>query len=507
MNQMTYKVLVVDDDEIHYQLVEDFLDSVSLAKYELDWAGDYDTALRYIVHRKYDVCLLDFDLGARSGLDFIRESDVQARGVPIIFLTGRGSMEIDFEAMRSGVVDYLDKTQLQPNHLERTIRYAAERSKALQVEQEYRNFLEALLSMISVLNSSLEFEEVVERILMNIGKVIPHDIADFMLVEDGHTRVVKCTAHGDDALEKMVSNTRFALSDTSTFQTMQRSRLPLLIPNIADYPDWITQEAQPVQSYLGVPVFNVDDLLGFINLTSYQAHFFTEEHSERLQIFAAQAAIAIQNSQQYEHAQQAAAEEERTRLAHELHDSVSQTLFSASVIAETLPRLLKQDVDATSDGLTKLATITKSALAEMRSLLFELRPTALVETHLDVLLSHLANGMVSHMDKTKIDVSTTGQSYLLPPDVQVSLYRIAQECLNNIMKHAEANHANLNLIFTEDDVTLEIVDDGKGFDMKTISADHMGIQIMHERAKKNQIKLRVGSQINKGTHISANWQQ
>ncbi|MDQ7033940.1 MAG: response regulator [Anaerolineae bacterium] len=334
---MTYKVLIVDDNETHYQLVEDFLENASLAKYDLDWAGDYDTALRLIVQRQYDICLLDYDLGARSGLDFIQEPDVQARGVPIVFLTGRGSMEIDFEAMRGGVVDYLDKTRLQPNTLERAIRYAAERAKALQAEQEHRNFLEALLSVISILNSSLEFEEVVERILMNIGKVIPHDVADFMLVEDGYTRVVKCVAHGDNALEKTISKMRFVLHDTRTFQTMRQSRLPLLIPNIADYPDWIiVEDKRPVQSYLGVPVFNADNLLGFINLTSYQAHFFSQEHSERLQIFAPQAAIAIQNSQQYEQAQQRAAEEERTRLAHELHDSVSQTLFSASVIAETL---------------------------------------------------------------------------------------------------------------------------------------------------------------------------
>ncbi|MDQ7033939.1 MAG: hypothetical protein Q9P01_03625 [Anaerolineae bacterium] len=104
-------------------------------------------------------------------------------------------------------------------------------------------------------------------------------------------------------------------------------------------------------------------------------------------------------------------------------------------------------------------------------------------------------------------MSTAGQSYLLPPDVQLNLYRIAQESLNNIMKHAQANMVNLTLIFTEGGVRLEAIDDGKGFDVQTISADKLGIRIMHERAKKADIELHVSSQIHEGTRILARWQQ
>jgi signal transduction histidine kinase len=499
------RVLVIDDNDLHYQLIEDILAESNLAQYEVEWADHYELALERVVKHEYDVCLLDYDLGRRSGLDFIKEPAIQKRNIPIIFLTGRGSAEIDFKAMRGGVVDYLDKTHLQADHLERAIRYAAERAKTLRGEHNQRTFLEALLSVIGVLSSTLEFDEVVARILENIGKVIPHDVVDFMLVEDGYTRVVQCSAHGNDFLENVVKQTRFAIADTTTFRTMQHTRAPLLIADISEFADWIVEPKQPVQSYLGVPIFNAKQLLGFINLTSYHPYFFTPEHSERLRVFAQQAAIAIQNAQQYQHAQEIAAEQERNRLARDLHDSVTQTLFSASVIAETLPRLIEIDIEETRRGLVKLATLSKGALAEMRTLLVELRPTFLTEISLDTLLAQLVTGMAGRSNAA-IDMTINGKPRSLPPDVQITLYRIAQESLNNIVKHAHAQQVHFALEYAAQSVSLTVTDDGSGFDVNTLARDGMGIRFMQERAAKVAIDLDIRSAAQQGTTVTARWQ-
>ena len=504
---MRVKVLVVDDNPYHYQLVSDFLEDTAFADYILEWAADYKSAFESIVTKNYDVCLLDYDLGAHSGLDLILEPEVQKRGIPTIFLTGRGNDEIDIQAMHAGVVDYLDKGSLKPDNLERAIRYAAQRSQTLKAEHEQRVFSEALLSIITALNSTLEFTEVVERILHNIGKVIPHDTVDFMLVESGYTRTVKCLAYDDPELEVLTMQARFAVAETQTFFEMKDTKLPILITDIETYNEWVSAwtTGKMFKSYLGAPVFHGSQLLGYINLTSFQPNFFTQEHSERLRVFAQQASVAIQNAQQYEQAQEAAAAEERNRLARELHDSVTQTLFSASVIAETLSRLVENDLDETREGLVKLSRLTRGALAEMRTLLVELRPTALTGTPLSTLFTQLINGLNSRLD-ARLNLAITGTPFILKPDTQVALYRIGQEAINNTIKHAEAHEVNVTLNFKSDNVLLQVHDDGIGFDVDAIPANHLGIRFMRERARKNNIHISIDSEINEGTHIQAHWQ-
>src|SRR5439155_16798943 len=134
-----------------------------------------------------------------------------------------------------------------------------------------------------------------------------------------------------------VNAIRFPIATTSNLSWMVNHRKPRLIPNVINDPDWVRiPELDWLRSYLGVPICQENEVLGFLGLDSSIPDFFTVEHAQRLQAFADQVAIAIKNARLFEQANSLAAMEERQRLARELHDSVSQMLFSANSIAESL---------------------------------------------------------------------------------------------------------------------------------------------------------------------------
>jgi PAS domain S-box-containing protein len=195
---------------------------------------------------------------------------------------------------------------------------------------------------------------------------------------------------------------------------------------------------------------------------------------------------------------------ERNRLARDLHDAVSQTLFSASLIAEVLPRIWERNPEDGRKQLEEVRQLTRGALAEMRTLLLELRPSSLIEAELPNLLNQLGESINSQA-RFPVIVSIEGQCSF-PPEVKVALYRIAQEALNNVSKHAGAKQVNVNLHCESDKITLKITDDGRGFDMTGVPSDSLGLGIMRERAEDILASLSVQSKTGQGTEVIVVWQ-
>jgi signal transduction histidine kinase len=204
-----------------------------------------------------------------------------------------------------------------------------------------------------------------------------------------------------------------------------------------------------------------------------------------------------------EKATQDAVSAERTRLARELHDAVTQTLFSATLIADVLPDLWEKNIIEGYRRLEELRQLTRGALAEMRTLLVELRPNALVEVPLPTLLKQLTEALTGQA-RINIQLKSSGERKL-PADVQVSLYRIAQEALNNVVKYAKATQAVITL-HLDDTVRMTIADNGIGFDTSTVTADHLGLKIMCERAEAIGAELSISSSPGEGTQITVIWQ-
>ena len=196
-------------------------------------------------------------------------------------------------------------------------------------------------------------------------------------------------------------------------------------------------------AWLVVPLLVKDDIYGAIMLYYLKPREFTSEETELAVALGDQAALAIENARLRTQAEQMAVAAERSRLARDLHDAVTQTLFSTSLIADVLPRLWERDQKEGRRRLDELRQLTRGALAEMRTLLLELRPATLAEMGVDELLRQLTEAVTGRA-RVPITLMVDGRCKL-PPDVQIGVYRIAQEALNNMAHHANASQAAVYL--------------------------------------------------------------
>ena len=196
---------------------------------------------------------------------------------------------------------------------------------------------------------------------------------------------------------------------------------------------------------------------------------------------------------------------ERTRLARDLHDAVTQTLFSASLIAEVLPDLWNMDAEEGRKSTEELRQLTRGALAEMRTLLLELRPAALTQARFPDLLKQLSEAVIGRA-RLPVKLEVKGD-YEMPPEIKVAFYRIAQESLNNVVKYARATQVEILLNQECCDVHLEVRDNGIGFDPASIKPTSLGMRIMRERAEAIQAHFKVSSSPGQGTTVSLNWNE
>lgn len=375
-----------------------------------------------------------------------------------------------------------------------------ERKQAQQVEADRRGLLEALLNTAAILNSTLDIDKVIESILASLQQVVPYDTANVMLIESGMARVVLTQGYEKFTGTKAIYETPFNVTATPNLNTIYETGRPLTIADIHNDPGWIMlPESRWAHSYAGTPISADGKFIGFLTLLSAKEGVFTPETLPRLQAFSDQIAVAIKNARQHDQAKQLAAANERERLARDLHDAVSQTLFSASLIAETLPRVWRDIPDQLHEELSELHLLTRQALAEMRSLLLELRPQSLLTTNIKDLLDQLAEAF-RRREHTEVVVKVDDQ-FKFAPDVHIAFFRIAQEALNNIRKHARATRVEISLHQVGNIVELCIRDNGCGFDTNATPLNHHGVRIMYERAESIEATLTLTSQPGSGTDI------
>jgi PAS domain S-box-containing protein len=197
---------------------------------------------------------------------------------------------------------------------------------------------------------------------------------------------------------------------------------------------------------------------------------------------------------------------DRTRLARDLHDAVTQTLFSASLIAEVLPDLWEMDIEEAKNSTEELRQLTRGALAEMRTLLLELRPATLTQNRLSDLIRQLCEAFIGR-SRLPIKLNVDGGDCKLPPEVQVAYYRIAQESLNNVFKYARATRVDVELFVSCSSVRFEVRDNGIGFEASTTKPTSLGMRIMRERAEAIGAEFHVSSTPGAGTCIEVIWNE
>jgi ligand-binding sensor domain-containing protein/signal transduction histidine kinase len=257
-----------------------------------------------------------------------------------------------------------------------------------------------------------------------------------------------------------------------------------------------------------IPILLAGEAAGGFLISWSEAYKLGEEEKNLLGIYADQAALAIGNERLHARAAESAVLAERTRLARDLHDAVTQTLFSASLIADALPDAYQNDHEEGQVLIRELRQLTRGALAEMRSLLMELRPSAVMEARLGDLLRQLAEALIGRTNiVVKLDVHGDCR---MPDEVHMGLYRIAQESITNIIKHAKASKVNISLLCEKMtgnvyNVTMEIRDNGRGFDPTAVPGSRFGLLDLRERAQAIGAELNLESSPGKGAKIQTIW--
>lgn len=394
--------------------------------------------------------------------------------------------------------------------IDATERVMAQQNLEQRVEERTRQ-LRTLLQVSQDIRSTLALEPLLDQILEQLRAVVDYTGASILILESGD--LVNKAYHGP-ILNKKAQHQRFQLDEALVNRQVLQQLEPLIIPDIrgdttlanmfrATADGDLESTFGYVRSWLGVPLVIKGKMLGMLTLDHSLPGFFTAQHADLVLAFANQVAIAIENARLYAQAEDSAVATERSRLARDLHDAVTQTLFSASLIAEVLPKLWERNPETGRQKLEELRQLTRGALSEMRTLLLELRPATLVEMDLGDLLRHLANAFTG---RTRIPAALTLEGLVDPPaKVKEVYYRVAQEALNNINKHAEATQVSIHLHRSEQQVQMEIRDNGTGFDLLSVLPDHMGLGIMQERAGTISAKLEIQSDLGVGTNIELIW--
>jgi two-component system nitrate/nitrite sensor histidine kinase NarX len=323
------------------------------------------------------------------------------------------------------------------------------------------------------------------------------------------------TGSGAERLEKSVPF-RIRMNGKETLAALFNEHLPIRIADVGgNEPSakflrtlLVNDSAallEGVQSWIWVPLAVKDHMIGAIGIAHAERDYFTPHQADLALAIADQVAITMVNAELYEHARALAALQERQRLAQNLHDAVNQSLFSAGLIAEVLPRLWERDPDDARHSLEDLRRLIRGALAEMRALLAELQPSVLTDSSLGDLLRQLANAFTGRSN-VPASVNIVGD-YVLSAEIQVAVYRICQEALNNIAKHAGASRVKIDLCYAPGSLELHIRDNGCGYVTSELTpAGHYGLGMMRERAEAVGAVLTVAGRPGHGTEITLRWQ-
>lgn len=389
-------------------------------------------------------------------------------------------------------------------------------SQRVQIEQllgqrvETRTHEQATLLEIShTLASTLELQP--GLILDQLRKIIKYTHGGLFALEG--SSLVTLAMRGTGQLEQF-EPVSIQLNNPETLVALFNRHQPIRIADVwsmdpqAEFLRSILDDGAGVllegmHSWMWVPLAVRGRIIGGMGIAEASRNYFTAHHADLALSVANQAAITMINAELYGHAQELAVLEERQRLARNLHDAVNQSLFSAGLIAEVLPRLWDRDQEEARRSLEDLRRLTRGATAEMRALLAELRPSTLTDSSLSDLLRLLGNAF-SGRTNISVAVNITGE-FFLPSQAQIAFYRICQEALNNIAKHAKAGQVEINLNQEEDMIEMRVCDDGKGFDLNQTFSGHYGLGMMRERAEAAGALLTITSQPGQGTELTIRW--
>ena len=384
----------------------------------------------------------------------------------------------------------------------------AERRRAQLAEHEQRIIADALRDTTLSLTSTLQLPDVLDQVLLNLRKVAHHDAAAVLLEQGDTLRMARSQSYGVDGTAQKAKFQQIKplpAAESRQLLELTSSLTPIILAPSKHSPHPVTSlfpSGSAFRSLIGIPLIDQGEAMGMLLLVAKRVNAFTPYHAEILQGFAAAAVVAIKNAGAHSQAGQIARLEERQRLARELHDAVSQTLFTASLIADTLPFLWTTDTEEAGRQMVQLQTLNRGALAEMRTLLLELRPEQMVKAEIGESLTRLVSSLRARK-RADVELLINHKSKL-SSEVQFTFYRIAQEALNNIIKHSLATKIKVEFTSGAWGAELRVEDNGVGFAPEATKTG-LGMETMRERAKTIGASFELHSEPQQGTRIAVRW--
>ncbi|MDX1600735.1 MAG: GAF domain-containing sensor histidine kinase, partial [Anaerolineales bacterium] len=388
-----------------------------------------------------------------------------------------------------------------------------EQESRYQQVQRRREVAEAMHDIVAMINSESSLSEVLAAVAHQASDLLETDaVGLFLLDEDEQMLSIEASwgISGD-----FQDDLRLPVGSGAVGQAVQERR-PTVVRDLAamvaeDESRWGSLDAaertgwflQHFKTILAVPLLAKRRTLGGMSLYYTSSREISSQDISLAFSFANQAALALENARLHGEARELAVLRERQRLARELHDSVTQALYGISLGARTARSRWEQQQSNLDEPLEYIQSLADAGLAEMRALIFELRPESLEAEGLRAALERMARGVAARHDlELDLDLSEEPD---VPLNVKETFYRLAQEALNNIQKHAHGSRFTVRLDREGEKLHMSIADNGVGFDPSAAFPGHLGLHSMRERAEQIGADLEIDSHQNEGTSVQVSW--
>ncbi len=387
---------------------------------------------------------------------------------------------------------------------------------AYEAEQRARSVADALREATVALTRSLDRETVLATLLDRLRRMVPFDRATVMLLEEASRVSIRAVFDGERVVPLTPeARLEFDPTDHPVVHGILTTGTPVLIPDVRAHSDWsLPTDHSSEASWMGVPLFVRGDVTGLFSLSKREPGFFNEEHVKLAEAMSSQASIAVENAVLFEQMQAstvrmqslsrrlvAVQESERRHIARELHDEAGQALVSLRYGL----RLLEREMDDGGRGTERVAELvqrTDAVIDSLHRLAADLRPVSLDHLGLEAALRQFSRSTGS---KFGLEVRFKARGFTserLPMAVETALYRVVQEAMNNVVRHAHATRVDVLAERRGDRVMVMLEDDGVGFEPDQVErGDHFGLLGMRERAEALGGTLTVESKPGAGTTI------
>jgi signal transduction histidine kinase len=404
----------------------------------------------------------------------------------------------ELAAVADAIAQFLERKHAQTALREQLEQRVAERTRDLSL----------LLDISRNVASTLELKPLLELILDQLRTVVPYTGTAVLTIEGDDLIIAGQRGPLSDEAARLI---RYPVEKMAPVWARLSRGGAIIIPDVrgdsmeaevfrsvvgADLDDQLTF----IGSCLWAPLVVKDQLIGCMSITNQETGAYNADHAVIAGAIARQAAVAIENARLFEQARGVAALEERQRLARELHDSVSQALFGIGLGAETAKTMLERDPARAAAPIDYVLQLARGGMAEMRALIFELRPESLEQEGLVAALEKQAAATgVRHGIEIELDLPAEPD---IPIGMKEALYRIAQEAMHNTAKHAEASKVTLCLANGSNALTMAVIDDGAGFDSSASFPGHLGLVSMQERITRFGGRVEITSAPGAGTTVN-----